>query len=69
MVQAIEVHELAVGRVGHHRQFVPCVRPHHLLEWLAGPVQPVGKGARGDDSLNQFMISQQLHLRPTHLIG
>ena len=30
------MHELAVGQVGHHCRFVPCTRPHHLPEWLAG---------------------------------
>ena len=47
MAQAIEVHKLAVGQVGHHRRFVPCALPHHLLEWLAGTCATSWQRCRG----------------------
>ena len=57
-VLAVEVHELAVGWVGHHCRF-DALGPTIFRNAWKEPVQPVGEGAGGEDSLNQF--SQQLH--------
>ena len=54
---AVEGHELAVGWVGHSRQFKPL-----SPTILAGTCVTSRRRCQGDDSLDQF--SQQLHLCP-----